>query len=608
MDGSSLSNTNTNDMAATPSDHLSNALAFLIDEAPHSITSTLAPRYPDVEMGTFGQLTVMKSLLCIRSPSPPIPENILIAIDTVLQHERNQKFITHSTTISPLIKYQSSNSQIGKGVRLSVWKGDIATLSGTTAVVNAANSQMLGCFKPQHKCIDNAIHTAAGPRLRDECGILMKAQINEGPVGRAKVTKAYCLPAEHVIHTVGPQLGQGMKPSEADIKDLRSSYERCLNAAEHLNPLEDGKKVVVFCCISTGIFAFPQALAANIAVNTVKNWIDVNPETTITDIIFDVFLESDLEIYSSLLSPLNLTPLSTLPNPIPTGSSLHTAASWLSKADTLIISAGAGLSASTGLDYTSTSLFSKHLHGYKKYGFRRLYDLFCLLAWPSEQVKWGYYFHHLLMIRNWPKSDVYADLLKITQSFEEGNVHVRTSNADGLFVKNEFSEGMMSTPQGRYQFLQCEKPCRKDAYFESAPLLDAAIPFLIPKTQELTDPSKAPKCTFCGRSLMLCVRSGSAFTELPYREGEQRWKDFRKGVLGKKDGLAVILELGVGMSTVGVLRWPNEDLVGRGEGRVKLIRVGYESSGEVEWDMENAVGIKGDVGAVLKTLKGVRNS
>ncbi|PVH72869.1 A1pp-domain-containing protein [Cadophora sp. DSE1049] len=574
-----------------------------MDEAPHSITSALAHRYPDGELDTFDQLTVMKMLLCMRSPSPPIPDDILTSIETVLQHERNQKLLTHSSTIPPLIAYQSPSSSAASSVKISVWKGDITTLSGVTAIVNAANSQMLGCFKPQHKCIDNAIHAAAGPRLRDECEIFMKAQRIEEPIGRAKVTKGYCLPAEHVIHTIGPQLDQGTKPSAVDINDLRRSYESCLDAAEQLKPMDDRRKILVFCCISTGIFAFPQALAANIAVNSAKKWIGAHPQTTITDIIFDVFLDTDLEIYSSLLATSDTVPIPTPPTSIPENSSLDTAVHWLSEADTLIISAGAGLSASTGLDYTSTSLFSTYLHGYKKYGFRRLYDLFGLINWPSEQVKWGYYFHHLLMIRNWPKSVVYSDLLKITQSFEKDRVHVRTSNADGFFVKNDFTENIMSTPQGRYEYLQCEKPCRKDAYFPSAPLLDGAIPFLDPVTQELTDASKVPKCTFCGRGLMLCVRSGSAFTEFPFREGEQRWKEFRRNVLGKTKGSTVILELGVGMSTVGVLRWPNEDLVRRSEGQVKLIRVGLENSGVVDWDMENAVGVKGDVGAFLKALK-----
>ncbi|KAH7389195.1 hypothetical protein BKA64DRAFT_133090 [Cadophora sp. MPI-SDFR-AT-0126] len=590
-------------MAATPSDHLSSSLQFLMDEAPQSVVSVLAHRYPDGEMDTFDQITVMKTLLCIRSPSPPIPEDILTSIETVLQHEKNQKLLTHSSTIPPLTAYRSSTSSAPSNVNISVWKGDITTLTGVTAIVNAANSRMLGCFQPQHRCIDNAIHAAAGPRLRDECEILMKAQGVEEPVGQAKITKGYCLPAEHVIHTVGPQLDQGTKPSAADIKNLRSSYENCLDAAEKLKPMDDGRKVLAFCCISTGIFAFPQALAANIAVNSVKNWLEEHSKTTITDIIFDVFLDTDLEIYSSLLSASDAVPIPTAPAQIPNNSSLHTAADWLSQADTLIISAGAGLSASTGLDYTSTSLFSTYLHGYKKYGFRRLYDLFGPIDWPSERVKWGYYFHHLLMIRNWPKSDVYGDLLKITQRFDKDRVHVRTSNADGFFVKNDFVEEIMSTPQGRYEFLQCEKPCRKDAYFPSAPLLDAAIPFLDPATQELNDASKVPKCKYCARGLMLCVRSGSAFTELPFREGEQRWKEFKRNVFSKTEGSTVILELGVGMSTVGVLRWPNEDLVKRSEGRVKLIRVGLENSGVVDWDMDNAVGVQGDIGAFLRALK-----
>jgi O-acetyl-ADP-ribose deacetylase (regulator of RNase III)/NAD-dependent SIR2 family protein deacetylase len=435
----------------------------------------------------------------------------------------------------------------------------------------------------------------------------MNAQQSEEPVGNAKITKGYCLPAEHVIHTVGPQLEQGKTPTETDTQELRNCYTSCLDSAEQLPALGDGRKVLAFCCISTGIFAFPQQLAAKVAVDTVREWIDHHPNTTITHIIFDVFLDADLDMYSKLLLPSKLAPVVNSPSPNLPLTSLHTAAAWLLQADTLIISAGAGLSASTGLDYTSTTLFSKHFHGYKKYGFRRLYDLFGPIDWPSEQVKWGYYFHHLLMIRNWPKTNVYGDVLTIAKTFEEGKIHIRTSNADGFLVKNGFLDDEMSTPQGRYQYLQCAKPCRKDAYFPSDPLLDAAIPFLDSTTQELTDPSKVPKCSYCRGELVLCVRSGDWFTEFPFQEGEQRWRRFRTNALRNENGLTVILELGVGMSTPGVLRWPNEDLTKRAKGRVKLVRIGIDAAGVVDWDLENAVGVNGDVGSVLKVLKGVRN-
>ncbi len=383
----------------SPSNQLSIALSHLIKSAPKPQVSFVSQRYfIDEDIEKWDALCAMKMLLCLRGPTPPLPLPILEAIDVVLLYERSQKLLTFS---SEILCSSAMKSQTGD-VKLSVWEGDITTLTDATAIVNAANSRMLGCFQPNHKCIDNAINAAAGPRLREKCFELISEQGFMEPTGYAKVTPGYNLPAEYIIHAVGPQLTQGIEPNSQDRDDLAHCYTSCLEAAESLPASADSRKVIVFCCLSTGVFAFPQQLVAQIAVSTTKQWISTH-STTIRDIVFNVFTYTDHKIYLTILQPETSNLFLALPSPPPTiqsSTSLALASTWVSRASTLLITAGAGLSASAGLDYNSTFLFSTHLHGYTKYGFKRLYDLFCHIHWPSEQVRWGYYFHHLLMIRN----------------------------------------------------------------------------------------------------------------------------------------------------------------------------------------------------------------
>ncbi len=175
--------------------------------------------------------------------------------------------------------------------RLRLWRGDITTFCAD-AIVNAANSQMLGCWAPGHHCIDNAIHTYAGVQLRAECSRIMEAQGHEEPTGQAKVTDAYNLPAKRVVHTVGP-IANG-HPTDLHRTQLASCYENCLDAAR-----AEGLSTIAFCCISTGAFGFPQREAAEIAVRAVREWLNRN-DTGIA-VAFNVFGEVDEQIYRDLL-------------------------------------------------------------------------------------------------------------------------------------------------------------------------------------------------------------------------------------------------------------------------------------------------------------------
>ncbi len=174
--------------------------------------------------------------------------------------------------------------------RICLWQGDITTLK-CGAIVNAANSRMLGCFVPCHKCIDNAIHTYSGIQLRLECEQLMQKQGYDEPTGQAKITKAYNLPCNYIIHTVGPVV-RG-KLTKTDCELLTSCYKSCLETAE-----QHKIKSIAFCCISTGEFRFPNDKAAEIAVKTAKEYLK---NSDIERVIFNVFKDEDKAIYTRLL-------------------------------------------------------------------------------------------------------------------------------------------------------------------------------------------------------------------------------------------------------------------------------------------------------------------
>ncbi len=221
---------------------------------------------------------LLRSLMNVRPPAPA-SEEFLNVQDAYLQERIKERGVTKLKDLTPV--------QPG----LYLWKGDITTLSAD-AIVNAANSRMLGCFVPCHGCIDNAIHTYAGIQLRCECAKMMAAQGKEEPAGRAKITKAYNLPCRWVLHTVGPIIYGAVTKTDREL--LAGCYRSCLElAAAH------GLQSVAFCCISTGEFHFPNELAAKTAVQTVRTWQQQNPNQI--KVIFNVFKESDYEIYKRLL-------------------------------------------------------------------------------------------------------------------------------------------------------------------------------------------------------------------------------------------------------------------------------------------------------------------
>ena len=238
------------------------------------------PEYRDMEIPseTEEQQILLRSLFNIRMPGE-IDDEFLHVQDEYLKERTKEKGITRFQDITP----------IESGIYL--WQGDITTLQ-CDAIVNAANSGMTGCYRPCHNCIDNCIHTFAGIQLRNTCAAIMEKQGFEEPTGRAKITPAFNLPCRYVIHTVGP-IVQGRLTDEHE-KLLASCYRSCLELAA-----ENGCANIAFCCISTGVFGFPQRRAAQIAVETVRNYKEETGNGT--EVIFNVFKDEDYTIYRDIL-------------------------------------------------------------------------------------------------------------------------------------------------------------------------------------------------------------------------------------------------------------------------------------------------------------------
>ena len=178
---------------------------------------------------------------------------------------------------------------------IQVYRGDITKLDGVDAIVNAANDRGLGCFIPAHRCIDNVIHRAAGPRLREECTQLMNARGSPLTAGSTPLlSNGYHLPSPYVLHVTGPQMARGTQPSREAQRQLSSCYSGCLDLAA-----QNGLRSVAFNCISTGLFGYPQREAAERAMHTVKDWIEAHPGL-MDLVVFDVFTSEDTEIYHTL--------------------------------------------------------------------------------------------------------------------------------------------------------------------------------------------------------------------------------------------------------------------------------------------------------------------
>lgn len=238
------------------------------------------PEYRGARVPADGeeQRLLLRALMNVRTARKCSPEFLRVQ-DEYLRAELDAKGITDVDSLTP----------VRRG--LYIWRGDITTLR-CDAIVNAANSGMTGCYVPNHRCIDNCIHSYAGVELREYCAELMRRQGHEEPTGGAKITPAFNLPCRYVLHTVGPIISGRVTKQDEEL--LASCYRSCLKLAA-----ENGLESVAFCCISTGEFHFPNERAAEIAVKTVEEF--MRKESSVRKVIFNVFKDRDEEIYRRLL-------------------------------------------------------------------------------------------------------------------------------------------------------------------------------------------------------------------------------------------------------------------------------------------------------------------
>lgn len=486
-----------------------------------------------------------------------------------------------------------------QGTRLTLYHGDITQLTSSDsnlAIVNAANDQGLGCFVPHHRCIDNVIHRRAGPRLRMECQALMTKRGSSLRTGTPPiVTSSYHLPSSKIIHITGPQVKRRGIATKEERRQLIETYKMALDAAAAQTP--GIQQAIAIPCISTGIFGFPQDEAAEIALTTTKQWLEENPHK-LQHVVFNVFADSDLEIYEKAISDFDFDDTTTEDVPrmmdiedtelLDRQDTVDLAKIWIESSDSILICAGAGMSVKEGeMVYTNPEDFAKAYPFFIKWGYRTAYETMGLEgdARVPRNAKWAFYAKHMNNMRwDLAPNDGYQDLLKL---IGKKDYFVLTSNVDACFERSGFDTERIYTPQGEWTYVQCTKPCRHDSVYESRPYLDKILPHI--DENGFIPEELVPKCPRCGSDMFGNVRGGDWFLHEKYQAKNQALQEWMEDQirLGKK---VTIIEIGAGFNTPTVTRFPMEAFardLGPNFGR--LIRIN-PSDAEIPEDL-NAIGL-----------------
>ena len=502
-------------------------------------------------------------------------EELMNKINQMLNSLNRPIYDYHSI---PTLKDQQNEILFGE--KMSVWKGDITTLQ-IDAIVNAANDQLLGCFRPHHHCIDNCIHTFAGPQLRRDCWkIMSKQQFNE-PTGCAKITKAYNLPSKYVVHTVGPIVEDELTVSHINL--LQACYINCLNVTDTLH-LES----IAFCGISTGVFGFPPSVASSVAIQTVIQWLYDNPHTSIKRIVFNVFSDNDQQCYdksidfiskklnsSTIELPMNPNH-SIIRNPNEIEEiDMKRISQFFKEADGIVIGAAAGLSADCGLDFSSTKFFNRF--GYPLYskGIQALYQTIGFEDYENENQQWGFFAVFADFMRFKQISDNqflhYQKLLQILQHHQK-EYFIKTTNVDGMFERSGYDMERFFNPQGDFKYIQCATPCTDDVY-EFEPIMKNILNHLNPSTFEIPD-EYIPKCPKCGGKMTQNLRGDDLFVESIHMKNQEKFNTFISDHI-ENDKKLLLIEIGVGMNTPVHIRYPFEHFTKISK-NVLLVRVNID--------------------------------
>lgn len=538
----------------------------------------------DISNDKDGQKRLLRSLMNIRMPHEADAEFIKIQ-DEYLRQANEEKGVV---TLNDIDEVSGD---------IYVWKGDITRLKAG-AIVNAANSGMTGCYQPCHNCIDNCIHTYAGVQLRYECAKIMRKQGYEEPTGQAKITPAYNLPCDYVIHTVGP-IVQGILSGKHK-KQLESCYRSCLEIADKNNV-----DSIAFCCISTGVFMFPNDKAAEIAVKTVKSYKEETGSRI--KVIFNVFKDDDEEIYMKLLkkSKRKITFESFLCG-MPAkdyvyqnedyDTQIKKAAKLLNDADYVLIGAGAGLSTAAGAKYGGRFFEENFSEFQEKYGKGRyMQDMYSagFYPYPDEESYWGYWSKQAML--GGIELDVTPLHKTLLNALDDKKIFVLSTNADAQFVKAGLSEDKIFCTQGDYFHIQCQRGCHNKIY--------NAVKMFKQMNQARKDckvPSyMVPKCPVCGGAMDMNLRKDSFFVQdEEWYKAEQRFSDFLAEAIDKK---LVLFEFGVGFNTPMIIKYPFHNLTKLNKS-VNYICINLDEEPVPADISERSLMITGDIAKVLQDI------
>lgn len=430
--------------------------------------------------------------------------------------------------------------------------------------------------------IAHAIHTFAGVQLRLACAEIMQKQGHEEPAGRAKLTEAYNLPCQYVLHTVGPVIFD--RVTETDRQLLASCYRSCLELAEanHI-------KSVAFCCISTGEFRFPNRAAAEIAVQTVRD--------------FQAQTGSEMKVI------FNYSKTSTATSTGNFSAGMEKLKAALQSADAVVIGAGAGLSTSAGFVYTGER-FEKYFGDFAtRYGFQDMYSG-GFYPYETPEEHWAYWSRYIWINRYMdPPRPVYNRLFELVK---DKDFFVLTTNVDHCFQKEGFAKERLFYTQGDYGLFQCSRPCDMDTWdnFDTIRRMVQAQGFSVGDRGELLLPAGEsaemrvptellPVCPKCGSPLTMNLRAGASFVEDEgWLRAADRYSDFIRNHRGKR---MLFLELGVGFNTPGIIKYSFWQMTAENP----LATCACINLGQAACPDEiagQAICLDGDIGAILEQL------
>lgn len=274
---------------------------------------------------------------------------------------------------------------------------------------------------------------------------------------------------------------------------------------------------------------------------------------------------------------------------------------WLDAADAILVGMGAGLSASAGLNYTDPDFFRRHFPAHAAVGLRTAWQAatsFWDITPDNRQAYWGYWARHIQVMRYEPPAlRPYVDLARLLRGRDW---FIASTNADGQVHKLGLDKSRIYTPQGDYALFQCAWPCREEVY-DNKPYIDAILAHM-EENDVLAREEDIPLCPRCGRFLVPNLRKDDHFVDALHRAGYPAYRDF---VTRAASGRLVLLELGVGFNTPGIIRYPFEYLAEQHPG-VRLVRINLSEAAVPPHLGDRAVGLALDIGAALAELADAR--